>query len=107
MTGCFIFVLDRGFVIVGEAELHEELALCWHMPRSRTIRGWGSSEGLAELKDGPLPGTVLDSVCERSTPFRSVLDIIHLTPKGEHAWRKALGGGTTRTPRQDSSPTRT
>jgi hypothetical protein len=104
VSGLFIFVLDRGFVVVGEAELHEELALCWHMPRSRTIRGWGTSEGLAELADGPLPGTVLDAVCERSTPFRAVLDIIHLTARGERAWRKALGGGTTRTPRRASSP---
>lgn len=90
MRGTFIFVCDRGFVIVGEAEVHEGLALFWHLPRSRTVRVWGTTQGLAELKDGPLPGTVLDVVCERSLPFRSVIDIIHLTPTGERAWTDAL-----------------
>ena len=90
VTGCFIFVCDRGFVIAGEAELHEHLSLFWHLPRSRTIRNWGTLNGLAELANGPLPGTVLDPACERSLPFRSVIDIIHLSPKGEAAWKQSL-----------------
>lgn len=90
MTGLFIFVCDRGFVIVGEAELHEGLALWWHLPRSRTIRSWGTSEGLSQLINGPLPGTILDPVCERSLPFRSVIDIIHVTPAGARAWKEVL-----------------
>ena len=93
MTGTFIFVLDRGFVIVGEAALHEGVALFWRLRRSRTVRRWGTTEGLAELKDGPIPDkTQLDAVCERSLPFRSVIDIIHPTPKGKLAWKAALGG---------------
>jgi hypothetical protein len=99
MTGLFIFVCDRGFVIVGEAELHEGLALFWHLPRSRTIRAWGTKDGLAELKDGPLDATVLDPVCERSLPFRSVIDIIHLTEKGVRRWAESLSGATSRTTR--------
>lgn len=92
MTGTFIFVLDRGFVVVGEAELHTDLALSWHLSRSVTVRVWGTTEGLAELKDGPLPGTKLDRICERSVPFRSVIDIIHLTEKGRAAWQARLRG---------------
>lgn len=86
---------DRGFVIVGEAELHESLALCWHLPHSRTVRNWGTTNGLAELKDGPLDGTVLDPVCERTLPFRSVIDIIHLTERGAERWGKSLRGAAT------------
>lgn len=107
MTGVFLFVCDRGFVIAGEAELHESLALFWHLPRSRTVRVWGTTQGLAELKNGPLSGTVLDPVCERSLPFRSVLDIIHLTKEGAGKWRESLGGATMRTTPSASSSART
>ena len=94
MTGTFIFVCDRGFVIVAEATLHKELALFWHFPRSRTIRCWGTTEGVGQLQDGPLPDTILDAICERSMPFRSIIDIIHLTPKGAEAWNRSLAGKT-------------
>jgi hypothetical protein len=86
----YIFVLDRGFVIVGEAEIHPSLALHWHMPKSMTIRSWGTTKGLAELIHGPLEKTVTDPVCERTTPFRSVLDIIHVSDRGRDRWRKRL-----------------
>ena len=95
MKGIFIFVCDRGFVIAGEAEPHESLALCWRLPRSRTVRQWGTTDGLAELKDGPLPATVLDPVCERTLPFRSVIDIIHLTEEGAKRWGESLRGVAT------------
>lgn len=90
MSGTFIFVCDRGHVFIGEAEIHPHLALSWHLKRSRTIRTWGTANGLAELKNGPTGSTVLDEVCERSLPFRSVIDIIHLTEKGIKAWKKSL-----------------
>ena len=91
MEGIFIFVLDRGFVVVGEAELSKDLALHWHLPRSRTVRNWGTSQGLSELCDGPVEGkTVLDPVCERVTPFRSVLDMLVPTKKGLQRWLQKL-----------------
>ena len=93
MKGVFIFVLDRGFVVAGEAEIDSKLAFHWHMERSVTIRRWGTTNGLAELKDGPLRETVLDPVVERHTPFRSVLDIIVPSEKGIAAWKKALSSG--------------
>lgn len=31
MRGTFIFVVDRGFVIVGKAEIDSELALHWKL----------------------------------------------------------------------------
>ena len=90
MKGIFIFILDRGFVTVADAEIDEKLAFHWHMKAGRTIRRWGTTQGLAELKDGPLEQTVLDQVCERHTPFRSVLDIIVPSEKGNEAWKKSL-----------------
>lgn len=90
MNGTFIFVCDRGFVIVGEAELRQDIAFFWHLKRSCTIRTWGTTKGLAELKNGPTNSTVTDEICERSLPFRSVIDVIHLTEKGVKEWKKLL-----------------
>ncbi len=90
MTGTFIFVCDRGFVIVGKAKIHDRMPLFWHLEKSSTIRTWGTKNGLSELQNGPTDSTVLDDVCERSLPFRSVLDIIHLTEKGLKEWTKRL-----------------
>ena len=91
MSGLFIFVLDRGFVVVGRAELSKDLALHWHLPVSRTVRQWGTDKGLAQLQDGPIAGkTILDPVCERTVPFRAVLDIIHVPAEGVGPWTKAL-----------------
>lgn len=88
MSGTFIFMCDRGLVVCGEAEIHTQLALTWHLKVSCTIRNWGTTKGLAELKNGPTNSTVTDTVCERSLPFRSVIDIIHLTPEGVKKWKK-------------------
>ena len=96
MEGIFIFVLDRGFVVVGEAEPHPEKPFWWRMARSATIRRWGTSNGLAELKDGPLPSTILDPVVERLTPDRSVIDVIVPTEKGVQAWRQVLNATGSR-----------
>lgn len=90
MQGIFIFVLDRGFVVVGDARPSSEIAGHWYMARSVTVRRWGTSKGLAELQDGPTSETQLDDVCMRTTPFRSVLDVIHVTPKGAQRWKSLL-----------------
>ena len=93
MEGTFIFVCDRGHVIVGDATISNEIGLHWHLKVSQTIRTWGTTKGLAELKNGPIEGsTVLDEVCERHLPFRSVIDIIHVTKEGENKWKASLYG---------------
>ena len=92
MTGLYIFVLDRGFVVIGEASFCKTMPLFFTLENSATIRRWGTTNGLSELQNGPIEGlTVLDEVCTRTTPFRAIIDIIHLTPKGEKAWREKLG----------------
>jgi hypothetical protein len=91
MTGDYIFVCDRGLVVYGQdAEVCDELAFAWRLNASTTIRRYGTTEGLAQLKDGPTGDTVLDTVCIRTLPFRSVIDIIHLTKKGEKNWREKV-----------------
>jgi len=89
MTGTFIFVLDRGFVVVGKAELDPDLAFTWKLSRACTIRHWGTTEGLGQLVQGPLPNTKLDPVVEERIPFRAVLRI--LTVEAE-AWDPVLSG---------------
>lgn len=90
MTGTFIFVCDRGHVIVGQSTMSKELDFAFHLSKSQTIRNWGTTEGLAQLQNGPTEATVVDAVCTRTIPFRSVIDIIHLTKKGKEAWHKKM-----------------
>ena len=90
MTGMFIFVCDRGHVIMGNAESSKDMAFAFHLTKSVTIRNWGTTKGLAELINGPTTSTKLDAVCERTLPLRSIIDIIHLTDKGIVQWGKAL-----------------
>lgn len=87
VEGCKIVVMDRGFVVVGMVLKHPELAFHWRISPSRTVRRWGTTNGLAELANGPLANTILDPVCHRTVPFRAVLDILDAK---EDKWRKHL-----------------
>jgi hypothetical protein len=89
VKGLFIFVLDRGFVVAGLAGLHPEFAFSWEVA-GRTVRQWGTSEGLSELCDGPLPGTVLDRLCDRIIPFRSVIEMLEVSEEGREPWDRVL-----------------
>ena len=93
MNGIFIFVLDRGFVVVGRAELSTELVFTWHLTPGRTVRRWGTTRGLAELVNGPTANTVLDDPAERFIPFRSVIEIIKVE---EEKWLPLLEASSSR-----------
>lgn len=57
--GLCIVVADQGFVSVGDLTIGERYVLT----NERTIRRWGTTEGLGELVvKGPLSNTILDSV---------------------------------------------
>lgn len=88
MKGTFIFVLDRGFVVVGRAEIDPDLAFHWKLSPGRTVRRWGTTEGIAQLKDGPLAATVLDLPAVRHVPFRAVIELIEVE---ETKWAPHLG----------------
>jgi hypothetical protein len=79
-----IFVLDRGFVVIAHARLHGHLAFHWQAV-GRTIRRWGTTEGVAQLKNGPRSETVLDAEVNRIIPFRSIIEIMEVD---EAAWEQ-------------------
>lgn len=68
-----IAVLDRGFVYVGTCSIKDETLT---ITNARNIRKWGTSLGLGELRNGPLPETKLDVVGTVIAPERSVIHVI-------------------------------
>ena len=59
-SGQHIVVLDRGFVYVGDITIDDDWV---RIDNAKNIRIWGTTQGLGELRNGPLSGTKLD-VCE-------------------------------------------
>lgn len=59
-AGQHIVVLDRGFVYVGDITVDDEWV---RIDNAKNIRVWGTTQGLGELRNGPLSDTKLD-VCE-------------------------------------------
>jgi len=71
--GLQIAVLDRGFIYVGHVATDGEwcyIANAWN------IRRWGTSRGLGELANGPLPDTKLDPVGSVRMPLRTLQHMI-------------------------------
>ena len=54
-----IVILQRGWVYVGRFSQNNETMMC-ELNQAYCIRKWGTTKGLAELKDGPTKDTVLD-----------------------------------------------
>ena len=96
MEGIMIFVLDRGFVVVGDARPHPSRAFYWHLQAGVTVRRWGTTEGLAQLQHGPAGETMLDQVCERCVPERSIIEVLIPTAEGAEKWRAVLNGSAPR-----------
>jgi hypothetical protein len=69
-VGQNIVVLDRGYVYVGDVTYRGEEI---YIANARNIRIWGTTEGLGELRNGPLPSTKLDVVGEVVAPVRELL----------------------------------
>lgn len=74
ISGQHIAVLDRGFVYVGDISDEGEYL---KLTNASNIRAWGTSKGLGELVNGPLPQTKLDVVGIVLIPKRA---LIHLVP---------------------------
>lgn len=74
-----ILVLDRGFVMVCRCTDPMQYGFWIPVHDARTIRRWGTSEGLAELYDGPLSGTILDKMIPQETiPTRAILRVLEV-----------------------------
>ena len=73
LTVFAIVVLDRGFVYVGNVSADDQWCV---ITDTRNIRQWGTTKGLGELVNGPLPTTKLDVVGTVRAPMRAVISLI-------------------------------
>lgn len=71
--GLHLVVLDRGFVYVGSVFLDGDFI---RIENCRNVRRWGTTQGLGELRNGPLSGTELDVVGELIAPFHALQHMI-------------------------------
>jgi hypothetical protein len=68
-----IVIADRGFVWVGKVTTTKAGL---RIENARCIRRWGTTTGLGQLIDGPMPETVLDQVGTVEVPLRAVIGVI-------------------------------
>ena len=76
--GFVIVVLDRGFVYVGDAEIHvpenRDMGSRMVIRQCRNIRVWGTDKGLGQIAvSGPTAKTILDEVGTVVAPMSSVV----------------------------------
>lgn len=98
-----IIVLDRGFVMVCRCADPAGFGFWLPVHDARIIRRWGTSQGLAELVNGPLGDTVLDAMVSQETlPTRAILRVLevdqeswasHLSNSSPVRTRRARSGG--------------
>ncbi len=87
-NGLFIFVLDRGFVFVGQSTQHPADAFIT-LDKCACVRRWGTTKGLGELaSDGPTSNTVLDKLPDGT--MVSVSAIMHAVPCVSAKWKGKL-----------------
>ena len=71
--GIQIVILDRGFVYVGRVTTDAEWC---YIRDAKNIRVWGTTKGLGELVNGPLPRTKLDDTGNVRAPMRAVIGFV-------------------------------
>jgi hypothetical protein len=73
-----IVILDRGFVLVGKAQVDGD----WVVTTDASIiRRWGTTKGLGELAaNGPLSKTVLDPIGTVRSPLRALIGLVACEP---------------------------
>lgn len=85
----FIYVCDRGFVLVGRPREQKrgDDARFIYFDDFAVVRSWGTSEGLGELADkGPLPNTKLDREPDGTAVATSTF--FRIIPCNGKAWEK-------------------
>lgn len=97
-----ILVLDRGYIIVCRCLDPKNYALWVPVTHSRTIRVWGTSEGLAELYAGPVKGkTKLDVMLpEEDIPVRAIIRSFKVSQTG---WASELRDGERKVKRASAT----
>jgi hypothetical protein len=74
-----IAILDRGFVYVGHITTDVRDGSDKNMMTitgAKNIRLWGTTKGIGELVNGPLPSTKLDNVGTVHVPLRALISLI-------------------------------
>lgn len=82
--GLQIAVLEKGFVYIGRVVTDD--GWC-HISDAWNIRRWGTTKGLGELVNGPLPDTRLDRVGNVRVPMHA---LIHLIAVEDEKWTSKL-----------------
>ena len=73
-----IVILDRGFVLVGDARVDGDWVVTTN---ASIIRRWGTTKGLGELAaNGPLAKTVLDPIGTMRSPLRALIGLVACEP---------------------------
>lgn len=65
-----IVVLDRGFIFVGHVTQDDQSI---YIDNASCIRRWGTTQGIGELCNGPLPETILDRAGVIRAPVRALI----------------------------------
>lgn len=68
-----IVVLDKGFVYVGNVTIRDGWV---NIENARNIRVWGTTQGLGELRNGPLKETKLDECGTVLAPLKSLIHLM-------------------------------
>lgn len=84
-----ILVLERGNVLVCRCGDPSSYPFWIPFTDGRIIRRWGTTKGLAELKNGPTSDTTLDDLFSGTIPVRSVIFTQDVDQK---KWEKHLKG---------------
>lgn len=88
MIGRNIYVLDRGFVLVGVGEQDPDDFLFLRLTDCAIVRRWGTEHGLGQLaREGPQPNTVLDP--EPDGVRLNKRFVLRSIPCNEEAWGHA------------------
>jgi hypothetical protein len=77
MSNLKIIVLDKGFVFIGRVSGIADRII---IDEAYNIRKWGTSEGIGQLRNGPLAETVLDSSGTITAHKHAVLFFIDCDP---------------------------
>lgn len=68
-----IVILDRGFIYVGAVKYEGDFIV---ITNAKNLRYWGTTKGLGELVNGPLPNTKLDLTGTLRAPLRALIAVI-------------------------------
>lgn len=77
-----IVILPRGWVVVGDFSLSEDMPGWCILENAAVIRRWGTTKGLGEIAtNGPTKDTILDPTPTQTFPSHAVINTIDCVAK--------------------------